>query len=62
MEVEEDYNHQVTSLLIQYQAEEAALRDTDKLNGIQEKISYYDEDIHYPVLLTLRLKKQNDIG
>ena len=62
MEVEEDYNHQVTSLRMQYQAEEAALRDTDKLNGLQEKKSYYNEDIHYPVLLTLRLKKQNDIG
>ena len=57
MEVEEDYNPQVTSLRKQYQAQEAALRGTGSDSGLHEKKGNYDEDIHYPVLLTLRLKE-----
>ena len=57
MVVEEVYNDVVTSLRKQYQTEEeqTLLRGND--DGLQEKKSLYDEDIHYPVLLTLRLKK-----
>ena len=57
MVVEEDYNDVVTSLRKQYQTEEALLRGNGNDDGLQEKKSLYDEDIHYPVLLTLRLKK-----
>ena len=61
MVVEEDYNDHVTLLRKQYQSEEeqTLLRGNGNNDGLQknEKKSLYDEDIHYPVLLTLRLKK-----
>jgi hypothetical protein len=59
--VDEDYDPEVTALRHRYQREEAARAEECGARGGAKDPPWYDEDVHYPVLVTLALR-DDDVG